>query len=43
MKYLSLNYKAKNVGFLDAVRNGLAPDRGLYFPSVIPTIKKKIY
>ncbi len=40
MKYLSLNYKAKNVGFLDAVRNGLAPDRGLYFPSVIPTIKK---
>ena len=41
MKYLSLNYKAKNVGFLDAVRNGLAPDRGLYFPSVIPTIKKK--
>ena len=40
MKYQSLNHNAKDVSFLDAVRRGLAPDRGLYFPSKIPKLKE---
>ncbi|AWG26341.1 threonine synthase [Flavobacterium kingsejongi] len=35
MKYISLNDKAPKVGFREAVFNGLAPDRGLYFPETI--------
>ncbi len=35
MNYYSLNHKAPNVSFKDAVVNGLAPDRGLYFPENI--------
>ena len=35
MKYYSLNNKAPKVGFREAVINGLAPDRGLYFPEQI--------
>ena len=38
MKYYSLNHNAKDVGFLEAVQKGLAPDRGLYFPKEIPTL-----
>ena len=40
MKYQSLNHNAKDVSFLDAVRRGLAPDRGLYFPSKIPKLEE---
>lgn len=32
MKYFSLHHKAPIVSFKEAVVNGLAPDRGLYFP-----------
>ncbi len=35
MIYYSLNKKAKNVSFKDAVIKGLAPDKGLYFPKKI--------
>ncbi len=35
MNYYSLHKKAPNVTFKDAVVNGLAPDRGLYFPGNI--------
>ena len=40
MKFSSLNYNSKDVSFLDAVRRGLAPDRGLYFPVEIPKLKE---
>jgi len=39
VKYFSLNHNAKDVGFLEAVQRGLAPDRGLYFPETIPTLE----
>jgi len=35
MNYYSLHHKAKNVSFKEAVVNGLASDRGLYFPKEI--------
>ena len=35
MQYFSLNNNAKAVGFEKAVRSGLAPDRGLYYPQQI--------
>lgn len=35
MKYYSLNHKSPNVTFEQAVINGLAPDKGLYFPEHI--------
>ena len=35
MNYYSLNHKAPNTTFEDAVIKGLAPDRGLYFPETI--------
>ena len=35
MQYFSLNNNAKVVGFEKAVRSGLAPDRGLYYPQQI--------
>ena len=36
MKYYSLNRKAADTDFPHAVREGLAPDRGLYFPEQVP-------
>ena len=42
MKYFSLNKKAPDVSFQEAVVNGLAPDRGLYFPESITPISKEI-
>ena len=42
MNYFSLNKKAPNVSFQEAVVNGLAPDRGLYFPESITPIAKEI-
>lgn len=38
MKYYSLNNKNHQVSFEEAVINGLAPDRGLYFPMEIPKL-----
>ncbi|MDG1024285.1 MAG: threonine synthase [Flavobacteriaceae bacterium] len=43
MKYYSLNYNSQDVSFLDAVRKGLAPDRGLYFPKEIPKLPKDFF
>jgi threonine synthase len=36
MKYFSLNGKAPDTSFAEAVIRGIAPDRGLYFPEKIP-------
>src|ERR1700754_908007 len=36
MQYYSLNNNAQRVSFADAVVQGLAPDRGLYFPESLP-------
>lgn len=41
MNYFSLNHKAPNVTFKKAVVNGLAPDRGLYFPESITPLESK--
>ena len=38
MKYYSLNNKNHQVTFEEAVINGLAPDKGLYFPMEIPKL-----
>jgi threonine synthase len=38
MQYRSLNQNAPTVSFQEAVINGLAPDKGLYFPTEIPTL-----
>ena len=42
MKYYSLNFNSSKVGFLEAVKKGLAPDRGLYFPELQPTLSSDI-
>ena len=40
MNYFSLNHKAPTVNFEKATVNGIAPDKGLYFPeSLIPLDK----
>ncbi|SHI51571.1 threonine synthase [Mesonia phycicola] len=40
MKYLSLNHKAPKANFEEATVNGIAPDKGLYFPeSFVPLDK----
>ena len=41
MKYYSLNKKAPSVSFKNAVINGLAPDKGLYFPETITPLSKE--
>ncbi|CAM1354746.1 threonine synthase [Tenacibaculum insulae] len=41
MNYYSLNKKSPNVNFKDAVVNGLASDRGLYFPENITPLSKE--
>ena len=43
MKYFSLNHKASLANFETAVRNGLAPDKGLYFPEEIPILKSEFF
>ena len=43
MKYFSLNHKAAQVTFKEAVVRGLAPDRGLYFPSEITPLPSSFY
>ena len=41
MQFYSLNKKSPNVNFKDATINGQAPDKGLYFPEIIPQLKKE--
>lgn len=42
MKYISLNHNSQPVNFKTALINGLAPDKGLYFPERIINLPKKI-
>ena len=43
MNYYSLNRKAKDANFKEAVIKGLAPDRGLYFPESITPLPKEFF
>lgn len=43
MQYYSLNKKAPNVSFKDAVVKGIAPDKGLYFPESISPLAKGFF
>ncbi len=42
MRYISLNHNSQPVDFKTAVMNGLAPDKGLYFPEKVISLPKKI-
>jgi len=42
MNYYSLYHKAPKTSFAEAVVNGIAPDRGLYFPESISPISKEM-
>lgn len=43
MKYYSLNRKAQKVSFQEAVIQGLAPDKGLYFPESISKLSQSFF
>lgn len=43
MQYYSLNNKEHFVSFQKAVTNGLAPDKGLYFPNEIPKLENSFF
>ena len=43
MKFFSLNEKAPNVSFKDAVVAGIAPDKGLYFPEKITPLPASFF
>ncbi|MBR9916057.1 MAG: threonine synthase, partial [Algicola sp.] len=43
MMYFSLNKKAPNTSFKDAVIKGLAPDKGLYFPEHIEPLPASFF
>lgn len=43
MNYYSLNKKAPNTSFKEAVIKGLAPDKGLYFPESITPLSKDFF
>ena len=43
MNFFSLNKKAPNVSFKDAVIKGIAPDKGLYFPERITPLPKTFF
>ena len=43
MNYYSLNKKAPNVSFKDAVIKGIAPDKGLYFPESITPLPDSFF
>jgi threonine synthase len=43
MKFYSLNKKAPQVTFKDAVIKGIAPDKGLYFPESICPLPKSFF
>src|SRR6478609_3013775 len=42
MQYYSTNHQSPSVDFRQAVINGQAPDKGLYFPERIPTASKEM-
>jgi threonine synthase len=42
MKYYSTNKQSPVVDFKEAAIQGQAPDKGLYFPSVIPEVEKEL-
>lgn len=43
MQFYSLNKKAPNVSFKEAVIQGIAPDRGLYFPESITPLPSSFF
>ena len=43
MKYYSLNHNAPEVSFKEAVIQGLAPDKGLYFPETISPLAQDFF
>ena len=43
MNYISLNHNSKKVNFENALINGLAPDKGLYFPEYIPKLSTNFF
>ncbi|MBT9189590.1 threonine synthase [Zobellia russellii] len=43
MNFYSLNKKAPDVSFKDAVIKGIAPDKGLYFPERIEPLPKRFF
>ncbi|MBU2945250.1 threonine synthase [Zobellia uliginosa] len=43
MNFYSLNKKAPEVSFKDAVIKGIAPDKGLYFPEKIEPLPKRFF
>ena len=43
MKYYSLNGTAPTVSFREAVINGIAPDKGLYFPKTIARLPENFF
>ena len=43
MKYYSLNHNAPKVSFQEAVIQGLATDKGLYFPETITPLNKNFF
>jgi threonine synthase len=43
MKYYSLNYNAPKVSFQESVIQGLAVDKGLYFPETITALPKRFF
>jgi len=43
VRYYSLKRKSPDVSFQEAVLNGLAPDRSLYFPESISILPKKFF
>ena len=43
MKFFSLTNPAHRVSFAQAIRAGLAPDRGLYFPEHIPVLPLDVW
>ena len=42
MQYYSLNGISPKVNFREATINGLAPDKGLYFPETIPKVSREL-
>ena len=43
MKFVSTNREARPAGFLEAMRQGLAPDGGLYMPESIPALEDNFW
>lgn len=43
MEYYSLHHKSPKVGFAEAVIRGIAPDKGLYFPSSFTPLPSRFF